>query len=504
MAIVAITQHSFAQFSEDAIRFSQSQYGSTARIKGIGNAQTAIGGDLSSISGNPAGIGFFTKSEASLTPEFNATGIKSGYFGQSSNANSNNLNFNNASVVFYSKLNTPAGIDKGQGWLSANFGASFNRSSDFYQNTSYSGTNKNNSISNYYADLANSQGLDVNVYDRLQEMGANNFLVDAFWINPADHSKGQTYQSTVFGTFTGAPNKPVTQLANVMREGGQTSFDFSFGANYSNKLYLGAGIGITSIRYNMTNTFNESGIVSLADNAGNPYNANFNSTYSQTQATTGTGFNLRLGLIYKPLDAVRLGFQFTTPTWYTMQDDYSEGIKTAFTGGATGTTFDGPQDYQTTYSFHTPLKASAGLAIFLGKSGFITGDVEYIDYSSVNLSSGDGYGQSNADNDNHDIKTLTKSTANAHVGGELKLDQLYLRAGYGVQGNPYRYNGTNTNTISGGIGYRIIGGYYVDVTYANVKGSQLVAPYTVNAGNGPVASLDKTSNNVFLTVGMRF
>ncbi len=407
MAIVAITQHSFAQFSEDVVRFSQSQYGSTARIKGIGNAQTAIGGDLSSISGNPAGIGFFTKSEASVTPEFNGTTQKALFFGQSGSAASNNLNFNNASVVFYSKLNTPAGTDKGKGWLSVNFGASYNRSADYYENISYKGTNANNSISNYYADLANVQPIDNG--NSLQDFAFDHNLIDLY--------TGNVYKSNVFNS-NGAPNKPVAQTENIIRDGGQTEFSFSVGANYSNQLYIGGGIGITSIRYDLSRTFTESGTAYIQPNSSNPaFNAAYTSNYSQVQATTGTGFNLRLGLIYKPVEEVRLGFLFTTPTWYTIQDDYSEGIQTNYPTYQNFTS--GPEDYQTTYSFHSPLKVSGGLAVFLGKSGFITGDVEYIDYSSINLSEGDGYTPTA---DNHNIKTLYKSDANVHLVGKLKLD----------------------------------------------------------------------------------
>src|SRR4051794_8243148 len=114
IAIVAFTTDSFAQYSQDAIRFSTFQTGSTSRIKGIGNAGTAIGGDLSSISGNPAGLGFFTHSELSITPEFDGSKIKSVYLGDANNTyrdSKSNLNFNNASVVIYQRLTTPKGRD---------------------------------------------------------------------------------------------------------------------------------------------------------------------------------------------------------------------------------------------------------------------------------------------------------------------------------------------------------------------------------------------------------
>ena len=497
LAIVAITKNGFAQFSQDAVRFSVSQTGSTARIKAIGNAGTAIGGDLSSISGNPAGLGFFTKSEASITPEFNSTGVNSSYLitgrpgtdqAQYNNASTGNLNFNNASIVFYNRVNSPVGSDKGLGWLSVNFGASYNRTADYYENITYGGTNNNNSITNYYADLANSNGLPNN--NTLQDMAYDHGLIDLY--------TGNIYKSNVFGS-TNAPNKPVSQLDNIMRDGGKTEFNFSLGANYSNEFYIGGGIGISSIRYDMTDAFNESEYASILDNNNNPVTTSYNSTYTQVQSTTGTGFDLRFGMLFKPVQTVRIGLTFTSPTWYTMQDDYTEQMYTTYSQfSPTNST---PQNYQTTYSFHTPLKASAGLAVFLGNA-FVTGDVEYVDYSSIRTSAGDGYSDPSADN--HDLQTLYKSTANAHIGAELKLDQLYLRAGYGVQGNPQKYYGTNINTISGGLGYHLSGGYYVDLTYTNVNGTQVISPYSNNNGYAPMASFDKTSNNLFLTFGMRF
>jgi hypothetical protein len=498
LVIVAITQSTYAQYSQDAIRFSTFQTGSTARIKALGNATTAIGGDLSSVSGNPAGLGFFTKSELSITPEFNKFGANSSYLGQASSSNSNTLNFNNASAVLYSRLNTPAGASKDEGWLSLNFGASYNRTNDFYQTINYSGNNTANSITNYYANLANSQGVSFTDPYALQDYAYAHGLIDQYPVKPATTPATNTFLSNVFND-RGAPNSPVNQSNSITREGGQTEFSLAMGANYSNKLYLGIGIGITSIRYNSINTFTEGGTASVLNSSNVAVNSNYVSSYTQNQATTGSGFNARIGFIYKPDPAFRIGATLTTPTWYTINDDYSEGLNTQYKTGATGTYANGPNDYQLTYNFHTPLKVSGGLAIFAGNLGFITGDVEYVDYSSVKIDDTDGY---NASNDNHDIKTLYRSTVNAHVGAEVKLDQLYLRGGYGIQGNPQRYSGSDLKTISGGLGYRFMN-YYIDATYANVQGSQTLMPYTVSSAQ-PQANIDKTYDNVFLTFGMRF
>jgi len=489
VAIVVIAQNSFAQYSQDAVLFSTGQTGSTSRIKAIGNAQTAIGGDLSSISGNPAGIGFFTHSEAAFTPEFNSSKIKSNYLGTASSGNTSNLNFNNASAVFYSRLNTPRGSDKTQGWLSLNFGVSYNRKNDFYANVNYGGKNNANSIADYYAILANQPYFQIGD-GSLADMAYQQQLIDAYYINPSQPALGSTYRGNA---------KPgVTQTNNMTREGGENEFSLSMGANYSNKLYLGLGIGITSLRYNLNNSFTESGVASLQDpnDPTKSISANYTSTYAQNQVTTGDGFNARLGFIYKPADAIRIGATFTTPTYYTVQDDYSEGLRTAYNVGSPQPSQ--PADYPFTYNFHTPLKVSGGMAVFFGSYGFITADAEYVDYASVKLSSTDGY---DATQDNHDIKTSYQSTANIHAGGELKLDNVFVRGGYSIQGNPQK-SLESTKTISGGLGVRFEK-FYIDATYTNVTGSQAMSPYVL-ATNTPQANLDKTYNNAFLTVGFKF
>ena len=494
MAIVAITKPGFAQYSQDAIRFSTFQTGSTARVKAIGNATTAIGGDLSSVSGNPAGLGFFTRSEVSITPEFNKFNANTSYLGQNNSINTNTLNFNNASGVLYSKLNSPKGSNKEEGWLSLNVGASYNRTNDLYQGYYYAGNNNANSISNYFANLGNTNGVDINNGSNLQDWAYSQNLIDAY-------STGPRYQSNVFRNGAAVGSKTVNQNNTITREGGQSEFSLALGANYGNQFYIGLGIGITSLRYNSVNTFNETGVASVLDANNNAVNSNYNTAYTQQQATTGTGFNARLGFIYKPDPIIRIGATITSPTYYNINDDFSEGLRTRYTTGTVSNYTSGPTDYQLTYNFRTPFKASGGLAIFLGNFGFVTGDVEYVDYSSIHLDNADGYSSAN---DNHDIKTLYKSTANLHAGAEFKLSQLYLRGGYGVQGNPLKTGGDDLKTISGGLGYRFLN-YYVDATYANVKGTQSIYPYlTDGTTTNPQAMANRTYDNIFLTFGVRF
>lgn len=488
IAIVGVTKMGFAQYSKDALRFSTFQTGTTARIKAIGNAGTAIGGDLSSVGGNPAGIGFFTRSEFSFTPEFDGSKVNSTYQGQGSNASKSSVNLNNVAAVFYSRLNTPRGTDKTKGWLSLNFGVSYNRTNDYYENINYGGKNGTNSITDYYAADANANAASNTPGDIYQ-----NSLGDwAYQQNLIDQYTGNVYKSNAY--------LGVNQNSNAIRTGGQSELSLSMGANYSNQFYLGFGIGITNLRYNTNNTFTESGMASVLSGSGTA-DQPYTNVYSQDQETTGTGFNAKLGFIYKPVNAIRFGALITTPTWYSIDDNYNEGMRTKL--GSASLNND-PANYQLSYSLQTPLKVAGGLAIFIKQYGFISGDIEYLDYSASHLS-----GDYDATGDNNDIKTLYNSAVNMHVGAEARLtSQVSLRGGYGMQGNPYKTTNGNINvgsdikTVSGGLGYRS-GDYYIDATYSHITGNQTVYPYEIGAAS-PSAFLSKSNDNVYVTFGFRF
>jgi hypothetical protein len=480
IAIVAITKNSFAQYSQDAVRFSTFQTGSTSRIKAIGNAGTAIGGDLSSISGNPAGLGFFTHSELSVTPEYNGSKVNTTYLGQFTPDTRNSGNLNHAAVVIYNQLAKPKGADKTQGWLSVNYGAGYSRINDFYQNIHYLGTNNTNSINDYYADQANQYGLSEG---SLSDWAYAHNLIDQYG-TPA------TYRSNA---FTGTAQENFTT-----RTGGQSALDFAFGANYSNKFYIGLGVSFTDIRYNSFNTFYEDGSASVLE-GGTAVNRDYSSAFTQSQVTKGSGFNAKLGIIYKPVEAVRLGFNFTSPTFYNIDDSYSEGLNTSLSNG---NNYDnGPANYTLNYNLRTPLKLAGGAAVFIKQFGFITGDIEYVDYSSTHISS-----DANFDGtfDNSTIRSNYQSAVNYHLGAEARITGFFLlRGGYGIQGKARRDgNDSDIKTVSGGMGLRF-GQYYLDATYTHATGSQTVFPYEIGSAS-PSALLNKTLNNGFLTLGYRF
>lgn len=499
IATVAITKQGFAQYQQDALRYSTFTTGATARIRAVGNAGTAVGGDLSSVGGNPAGIGFFTKSELSLTPEFDGSKVNSTYFNNPMSNSKSNLNLNNAAFVIYSKLNTPKGADKTKGWLSLNFGFAYDRTNNYYENFSYSGKNNNNSINDYYAEDANSQvtpstAATANLSSNsLGQWGYNEYLIDKYTVG-----SGVLYKSNALAG--------VNQLNNTVRTGGESEVNFSMGANYSNMLYFGVSLGISTLRYNNNSSFTETGTASVYQSTSNTFvNQPYSNVYSQYQDTKGTGVNAKFGVIFKPVNAVRLGLLITTPTHFAIDDSYSEGMATRIAASGTSPAInakDGPASYPFSYTLNTPAKIAGGISVFVGKLGFITADAEYQDFSTMSVH-GDYAGQTT---DNNNIKTLYQSAVNLRAGAEARVtSNFFLRGGYGVQGNPEKYNGSDIKTTSGGIGYRS-GVYYVDATYTHMSSNDTIYPYELaNAGTiSPGAALSRTKNNVYLTVGMRF
>jgi hypothetical protein len=485
IAIVAVTQNSFAQYAQDAVRFSTGQTGSTARIKGVGNAGTAIGGDLSSISGNPAGLGFFTHSELSITPEYNDFKANSSYLNSSKVDTKTTGNLNHAAFVIYQQLQRPKGADKTKGWLSFNYGGGYSRTANFYENVNYAGTNNSNSINDYYASQANLYGIDVGT------------LAGAAY----DHNLIDNYGTNANPDYKSNARSAINQQSIATRSGGLSALDFAFGANYSNKFYIGAGISFVNVRFNSLSNFYEDGSLSVLEGNPNPVGVtrNYTSNFTQDQDTKGSGVSGRLGVIFKPADAFRIGAVIHTPTYYTIDDSYSESLATNISNGSRYE--DGPQNYALTYTMRTPWKFAGGASIFIKSFGFITGDIEYVDYSSTHISS-----DANFDGtfDNSTIRSNYQSAVNYHLGAEARITGFFLlRGGYGIQGKARRDgNDSDIKTVSGGMGLRF-GQYYLDATYTHATGSQTVFPYEIGSAS-PSALLNKTLNNGFLTLGYRF
>jgi len=279
--------------------------------------------------------------------------------------------------------------------------------------------------------------------------------------------------------------------------------------NISNKLYLGASIGFVDVRYVSDKLYNESGTVAsvIVPGAGEQTPPAVGETYDMgyrtIQQSTGSGVNGRLGAIYKPVSAVRIGATFQLPTWMHVEDDYTEVLESRFSGGRNYQSDNINSNYN--YNLRTPYKGSLGASVILAKSFLLSADVDYVDYGTTKFSVSDG-DRGTIDDNNAYIKQFYTNAINYRIGGEYKIDNFSLRGGYGVNGTPYKGDDNNTFNVkyySGGIGYRV-SAYYIDLAYQRVETTNTFSPYELNDFSEPVATAKVAKNNVFLTVGVRF
>lgn len=475
MLISGVATQVSAQYTEDAFRFSGAENSTTARFNGLGGQQTSLGGDLSSLYGNPAGLGMFSRSEFAITTSFINNSNSTDFLGGNSKSSLLNPNINNFGVVFHSPIAKEGNTKKGL--LSTNFGIGYQKTNFFRNNINFEGNTNGNGLGAYFTEVANGvTELDNN----LTNAAHVGYLID-------DERDPITNEKT--GYYLNNTNPVSTQYQRTERKGGQSNFDLSLGLNFSNTFYLGFGLGIASVNYRSEQYLQESGV--FADNQLK-YKADLLYSYD----TQGSGINFKVGAILKPIQELRLGLSLETPTYYNLDDNYYERL-------TIGSVTDN-NSYPVNYDLRTPLKLNGGISYIIGKRGLLTADVSYRDYSTTHFNS-DADNSTNI-NTNREIKNWYKEVVNYGVGGEFKVtNEVALRAGYRFIADPN--NGLtkdySVNRYSGGVGYKF-GNYSIDgaVQFYDVKSDY--AAYSLNNGNAPKAAINTNVTNISITFGARF
>jgi hypothetical protein len=483
VAIVAATGATYAQsYTPDVLKFSQSNYGSTARFKAMGGAQIGVGGDMSSLGGNPAGLGLFTKSEFSLTPEFNGMTGKANYLKTNTNSDKDRLNLNNLGVVLYSPSLRAKGENTQTGVISSVFGIGYVRNNDFGAEFNYAGKNPDNSIADFFSEAANRAPGQLEV-GSLPDQAYQGFIIG----HDAD------------GYF------PETDINNNQRQvemrSGSTSELTAGGAlNISNQVYIGASIGLVNVRYVNDSEYTESGYNVTED-------SNYSLSFRKNQETKGSGFNARLGVIFRPVENFRIGATLQTPTWMLIEDNTSYTLDTRIaTGTHAGNYNNDPANYPFTYRVKTPLKGSLGASYIIAGKALISADVDYVDYASIRFSTDQGNEPETILAENNAVKANYKAATNYRFGLEYKVNSAFaLRGGYGLNGSAIKDDDGyfETKYYSGGLGYRIKN-YYFDLTFQRAETNTELAPYELDDYSEPVANIKTARNNAFLTFGVRF
>lgn len=472
-----------AQNANDALRYSLSSYNGTARFMGLSGAYGAIGADFSSLSQNPAGIGLYRKSEFTISPGFYNASTSSSFFGNKESDFRNNMTLGNMGMIFAANLNE----NKGEGMLKGlQFGFGMNRTNNFSNRVIIEGYNTTNSLMGHYADVANNDGNPMSL-SQLDEFST----LMAYDVNLLVYDSGS--QNNPAHYWVDMPNGNVLQRKSIQMSGSSREMLLSGGLNYNNKLYLGLSLCFPSLRYEETSNYSELDNNHLSSSSDPDFN--FSSVQRTENLTTkGSGFNLKFGIIYKPVEFLRIGGAIHTSTTYNLTDDWSSKMTSTFENGDTYTSSspDGAYDYK----LSTPFKAIGSIAFVFPKFGFITADYEYIDYSSAKLRA-DDY---DFFDENEVVKTNLNATGNLRIGAEYRHDIFAFRAGTSFYGSPYKNETTRGARMgySAGIGIREKD-YFLDFAFNHQLSKDDLYLYGATAAENTYKV-----NQLLMTLGFKF
>ena len=484
----------FAQsYAEEALIVSRIRPGGSARIQAMGGVQNALGGDVSSAYYNPAGLGMYNRSDFTLSPAYVIANSTTSYLGNDEKQNKTSLIIPNFGIAFHTNKDGSKGIWGGT------FAVNFNRINDFNNTYSYHGTNPDNSIIDYFINDANGTGtsqFSTSGFNYNTPTGLSYFN---YLIGPQTILNPPGPEDQYFTDVSGIP----IQSETVKTSGAQNQWSFSYGVNFNDKIFVGGGLGLTTLRYKSDKTYTESFTA-----ANQPMT---NMVLNESLSLSGSGINLTLGTIIRPVDEFQIGFSMATPTSYLITDNYNASMSTTWNNfeyvpGTLLKNESAATDIVTSsYNLSTPWRFSGGLTYFIQKHGFVSADAEWLNYSTAKFSANMANDDYTVDNNN--IKGLYKSVLNLRVGGEYRLNNYRFRGGYSYMPDPFQtqQNGVDRSLSSytAGFGYRITS-FYVDLALIINQGSNSYRPYTVNSATSPLVKLNNSSTMVMVTFGFPF
>ncbi|MFN8356745.1 MAG: hypothetical protein U0Y10_19990 [Spirosomataceae bacterium] len=501
----------FAQYAADAFRYSQTNVSGTARFQALGGNHSALGADLSSAAGNPAGIGMYSRSELNITPGASIIGTKTQYISTTTNENKAVPVFSNFGVVFAGDRRSNPVYGN---WHGGALAVTYSRQNSFQNRFGYFGLNNRSSMADSFVEQANARGANATTLDQEYNPNTNSsqspesMYYQMYLINPDSKTDGAPYSRF-------DKQSPTEQTGLFTSTGAVSQWNFAYGGNYDDKLYLGVALGIARFRYEYKASQTDRYV------GGKIFNS---FTFGDDLSVQGKGINFSLGMIYKPVQNIRIGASLTTPTWYDVAETYNSSISVNLVG-IPSTDNNGkpilikelspvstdPNDFD--YQITTPLKASGGIALFFGngKKGFISADAEYVAYDNIRVKTTTltSSGNANFEQSNRkDIQNTYKSVVNFKLGSEFRQGPMYYRGGVAYFADPYKVNVDNIDrtrlVYSAGLGYRNEG-FYVDLTGAYGQFNTAYTPYTLsNTTDYASAKITNTTVNITASFGVFF
>ena len=486
-----------AQVAEDIVKYTWFLPNGTSRFNGVAGSMTALGGDLSALNTNPAGLGFVRKAEFYISGNFVFSENENSFRGTSTTYNSSiRSNFTNFG------FSVPIARSK---WT---FAFSINQIANYNKTTNFQGQNNISSITNkWLEDLTLPTPLDTNTALGAFPFGAS--LALHYYL--IDTSNAAPFYKTLVPYNTIGTN----QVYNKIERGGMTEYALGFGGVIGTKFSVGFSLIIPNVNYTRSLTYGETPIVS---GSGFKY-----LTYTENYSTYGTGLGLKIGGIYKPHPRVNFGVSLHTPQVIYLTDQIYTSLNSnvgAYDNNVNRPTSADLNNYspgpgEVNYAYRTPGRTQLSGAYLFGNlteikklKGFVSAEVEYIDFSTARYSSAEQYdgNLSNYFNDLNDVlSSYYQNTLNFRIGAEIAIDGWAFRGGFASYPSPYSQSAFKAvrNYLNFGFGYRGKSSY-IDVTLTNSFTDDVQFPYRVSTLPNTYAQTYSATTNLNITWGVRF
>jgi hypothetical protein len=461
----------------------------------LSGATGAMGADFTSTITNPAGIGLYKTSEATLTPAIFSQNIKSEYNGGTGQDTRSSFYLGNLGLVITWPMLYKTKPTK---WKYFQFATGLNRLKDFNSKSVINGPNAKNSFLDTYVEYA--EGPPQIPYTNI-EQGFNNsyaFNLNLAWWTYLLDIKGNE-DSYNYINPSPVPDQEILQSKTTGTKGSMNEYVFTAGANYNERFYMGVTLGIPYLKYIENTTYSEEDISPPGETgADTVFDARLFKRTEQLE-TRGTGFNLHLGMIYRITDWLRVGAAMKTPTWYGMKDKWTANMESYF--------YDGDYYYEESvegeykYKLTTPLKATIGATALFGNNGLFSVDYEFENYRQSKFSANDyDFEQTNSN-----INESYKNTHHLRLGTEWRKENWSFRGGLYWADSPYKEKVNNAERWSASIGsgYRT-DKFFIDFTYVfSYSQSDYYLYLTENVQPNPANNTFMT-HQVLVTTGLRF
>jgi hypothetical protein len=452
----------FSQTANEIVKFSQQTGYGTSRGMAMGGAVGALYSEYASVNINPAALGTFHTGQVMLTP-----GLDMHKTNSNGEPDSHNSFVINGANIVYSFDNSNGDFNR--------FNISF-------------GYNLNNNFNTYYK----LQGIPSTDKSLTQDMvnkanaqysGYDSWASTSPFLKKVGTGSPSTYVIDPASSYT-----IKSQQQHITTVGHTGEYALSFGTSFRDKLYLGVSAGLSELRYERMTTSDEKATYSGATNA---------EVFHETATfINGRGFDARLGILYTPVEDFTIGVAVQSPAFYSLSVRTNGDI----TAGTTVTLLD---DDAYDFTLRTPWRLSLSasyavktLAVFSFDYDVVTNNLIKLDgnYSDMTPAVTENIKAIN----NYLASDSTKVAMNIRVGGEVRLSDFFVRAGFGYFGAPAdRFKGTIAG--SAGVGYRI--GYAsIDAAYRYAKSSEDYYTYSIS----PLATTDYVKHQIMLTFSYRF